>query len=321
MRDLLLMTTLIAAPLSAETLNVYTYDSFASQWGPGPDIEKGFEEQCDCDLVFTAAGDGASILSRLQLEGKNTEADAVVGIDQNLADKSGDTKLFAEHNFEMAQNIGNTGWVWDNEIFRAYDWGYFAFVYKKEKLETPPKNFEELADSDLKIVIQDPRSSTPGLGLTVWVSEIYGEDAPAYWEKLKDNIVTVTPGWSEAYSLFLADEADMVMSYTTSPAYHLIAEEDDGFAAASFEEGHALQIELSGIVASSDQQELGRAFLEYLESEEAQNALITGNWMYPVAEIELPEGFTNQNNFKSLISDTSESDIENAKEAFQAGMK
>jgi ABC-type thiamine transport system substrate-binding protein len=46
------------------------------------------------------------------------------------------------------------------------------------------------------------------------------------WEALADNIVTVTPGWSEAYGLFLEGEADMVLSYTTSPAYHLIAEED-----------------------------------------------------------------------------------------------
>ena len=43
---------------------------------------------------------------------------------------------------------------------------------------------------------------------------------------LADNIVTVTPGWSEAYGLFLDGEADAVLSYTTSPAYHLIAEQD-----------------------------------------------------------------------------------------------
>jgi ABC-type thiamine transport system substrate-binding protein len=29
--------------------------------------------------------------------------------------------------------------------------------------------------------------------------------------------VTVTKGWSEAYGMFLDGEADMVLSYTTSP--------------------------------------------------------------------------------------------------------
>ena len=325
MRKYLLLTTLIAVPLSAETpkeiLNVYTYDSFASEWGPGPAIEKGFEAQCGCDLVFTAAGDGAAILSRLQLEGKNSDADVVVGIDQYLSDKAGDTGLFAMHGFEVSQEIGNAGLRWDNQTFRAYDWGHFAFVYKKANVENPPKNFEELADSDLKIVIEDPRSSTPGLGLAVWIGEVYGDDAPAYWERLKDNIVTVTPGWSEAYSLFLAGEADMVLSYTTSPAYHMIAESDDGFAAASFDEGHAMQIELSGIVATSDQPELAKSFLEFLESDEAQSALVAGNWMYPVGDVKLPEGFTDSESFKSLNTETATNGIETAVADYETGLK
>ncbi len=28
------------------TLTVYTYDSFAAEWGPGPQIKKNFEAQC-----------------------------------------------------------------------------------------------------------------------------------------------------------------------------------------------------------------------------------------------------------------------------------
>ena len=62
--------------------------------------------------------------------------------------------------------------------FAPFDWGYFAFVYDKTKLETPPKSFEELAASDLKIIIEDPRSSTPGLGLLMWVKAAYGDRAP-----------------------------------------------------------------------------------------------------------------------------------------------
>jgi ABC-type thiamine transport system substrate-binding protein len=38
----------------------------------------------------------------------------------------------------------------------------------------------------------------------------------------------------------------MVLSYTTSPAYHLIAEGDATKAAAAFDEGHYLQIEVAG---------------------------------------------------------------------------
>jgi thiamine transport system substrate-binding protein len=150
-----------------------------------------------------------------------------------------------------------------------------------------------LADSDLKIVIQDPRSSTPGLGLLMWVKAAHGDRAAEIWEGLADNVLTVTPGWSEAYGLFLEGEADMVLSYTTSPAYHLIAEEDAGYTAAAFDEGHYMQIEVAGMLAGSDQRELAKAFLDFMLSPAFQEIIPTTNWMYPAAldPAALPEGF------------------------------
>ena len=68
----------------------------------------------------------------------------------------------------------------------------------------------------------------------------------------------MAPGWSEAYGLFLDGEVDMALAYTTSPAYHLIAEDDDSKAAAMFEEGHYMQVEVAAITAASDQPELAR---------------------------------------------------------------
>ena len=56
------------------------------------------------------------------------------------------------------------------------------------------------------------------------MKSVYGDKAPEAWAKLKDRVLTVTPGWSEAYGLFTKGEAPMVLSYTTSPAYHMIAE-------------------------------------------------------------------------------------------------
>jgi thiamine transport system substrate-binding protein len=132
---------------------------------------------------------------------------------------------------------------WTDPTFLPYDWSWFAFVYDRTKIDTVPADFEALAASDLKILIEDPRSSTPGLGLLLWVKAAYGDRAAEIWKGLADNIVTVTPGWSEAYGMFLEGEADMVLSYTTSPAYHLIAEGDDSKAAAPFAEGHYLQVE------------------------------------------------------------------------------
>ena len=134
----------------------------------------------------------------------------------------------------------------------------------RPRLSDVPGDFRALAASDVTIVIQDPRSSTPGLGLLLWVKAAYGAEAAQIWADLADNIVTVTPGWTEAYGLFLEGEADMVLSYTTSPAYHLIAENDDTKAAAAFAEGHYLQVEVAAKIASTDQDELADRFMAFI---------------------------------------------------------
>jgi thiamine transport system substrate-binding protein len=292
-RSLIAAGLLAATPAAAQTpvLTVYTYDSFVTEWGPGPAVEAAFEATCGCDLKFVAAGDGAALLARLRLEGERTEADVVLGLDTNLTAAATATGLFAPHGLEAPAL--DLPVAWDDPVFLPFDWGWFAFVHDTTRLPTPPASFRDLADSDVTILIQDPRSSTPGLGLLMWVKAAYGEEAPAIWAALADNIVTVTKGWSEAYGLFLEGEADMVLSYTTSPAYHLIAEDDPTKAAAAFSEGHYMQIEVAGAVASSDAPELARDFLAFMLSDAFQSVIPTTNWMYPAVtpEAGLPEGF------------------------------
>ena len=66
---LISLFTLISPLLAEEktSLIVYTYDSFNTEWGPGPQIEKAFEETCNCDLKFVSAGDGAALLAKIRL--------------------------------------------------------------------------------------------------------------------------------------------------------------------------------------------------------------------------------------------------------------
>ena len=282
----------LATLATAETpvLNVLTYDSFAAEWGPGPAIEKGFEAGCACDLHFITAGDGAAVLARLKLQGGASEADVVLGLDTSLTENASRTNLFAPHGLTLPNDLPVP---FSDPLFVPFDWGWFAFVHDNTKLPNPPKSFKELAASDLKIIIEDPRSSTPGLGLVMWVKAVYGADAAALWRDLSDNILTVTPSWDQAYGLFLSGEADMVLSYTTSPAYHLIAEQDATKSAAAFDEGHYMQVEVAGMLAASPHPDLARAFLTYLAGDEAQAILPTTNWMYPAKTpaAGLPAGF------------------------------
>ncbi|EIZ0309295.1 thiamine ABC transporter substrate binding subunit [Vibrio parahaemolyticus] len=283
--------TSTSAFAAENTLTIYTYDSFAADWGPGPKIEQAFEAKCGCDVNFVALDDGVSILNRLRLEGGNSKADIVLGLDNNLMAEAKKTGLLTEHNVDTANTVLPNGW--SDTTFVPYDYGYFAFVYNKEKLANPPKSMKELVETrdDLKVIYQDPRTSTPGQGLMLWMKSIYGDDVTQAWQKLASKTVTVTKGWSEAYSMFLNGESDLVLSYTTSPAYHLIAENDSKFATANFAEGHYVQVEVAAKVKGSKNSELADQFMSFILSDEFQSAMPTGNWMYPVTDVELPKGF------------------------------
>nr|WP_272501558.1 thiamine ABC transporter substrate binding subunit [Silvania confinis] len=286
------MLALVALPaVASPVLTVYTYDSFAADWGPGPAVKKAFEADCGCELKFVALEDGVSLLNRLRMEGKNSKADVVLGLDNNLLEAATQTGLFAKSG--VATNALNVPGGWKNDTFVPFDYGYFAFVYDKNKLKNPPKSLKELVESDQKwrVIYEDPRTSTPGLGLLLWMQKVYGDKTPEAWQKLAAKTVTVTKGWSEAYGLFLKGESDLVLSYTTSPAYHIIAEKKDNYAAADFAEGHYLQVEVAARTSASKQPELAEKFLKFMVSPPFQNAIPEGNWMYPVTNVTLPAGF------------------------------
>jgi thiamine transport system substrate-binding protein len=284
----------LVAPAAAEdkpTLTVYTYDAFAADYGPGPGLKSGFEKVCGCVVNFVAADSSIGALRRVQLEGATTSADIVLGLDTSVAGEARGTGLFVPHRL----TLDGLTLPWSDPEFTPVDFGYFAFVYDKRKVPNPPTSFEALIamPESFKIVLEDPRSDTPGLGLVLWIRAAYGDRAPDIWAGLKPHIVTLARGWSDAYSLFLKGEADMVLSYTTSPAYHAVAESDLNYAFAEFSEGYYPQTEIAGILKSSPHQDLARRFLSWLATPEAQAVIPTTNWMYPVSNIgdALPAAF------------------------------
>ena len=275
------------------TLTIYTYDSFAASWGPAPKIKEAFEKENNCILKFVPSSSAIGSLRKIQLEGAKTKADILLGLDTSIAQTAKETGLFAKHSVDTSRAILPTDW--SDDSFVPFDYSYFAFVYDKNRTPKAPDSFEALAamPKEFKIVIQDPRSSTPGLGLLLWIKSIYGDKAAEYWKRLSPHILTITKGWSEAYGLFLKGEADMVLSYTTSPAYHIIAEGKTNYFSADFKEGHYGQIEVAAMLKSSQHKALAQKFLQFMLSDTFQDIIPTTNWTYPIVKTKkgLPEGF------------------------------
>lgn len=294
MRRTLLSLLSVAFTLSAlpawaqDKLTIYTYDSFVAEWGPGPQVEKAFEAECGCDLEFVAVADGAAILNRVKLEGATTRADIVLGLDTNLTAEAKASGLFVPADID--QGSVNVPGGWKDDVFVPYDYAHFAIVYDSEVLPNPPRSLQELVDGnpEEKIVLQDPRTSTPGLGMLLWIKAVYGDKAPEIWAKLKDRILTVTPGWSEAYGLFTKGEAPMVLSYMTSPAYHMVADNTERYKAVAFEEGNYLQIEVAGVTTTGAKNPLSARFLTFMTGPGFQDIIPETNWMLPAGATDKP---------------------------------
>ena len=283
----------LPASAAKPVLTIYTYDSFTADWGPGPEVKKAFEAECACSLKWVAVADGVALLNRLKLEGKSARADIALGLDTNLVAEARASGLFEPAGIQVPD--GPLAGQWKDDTFIAYDYAPFAVIYDSKYIKTPPGSLDELVNGDetQKIVLQDPRTSTPGLGFVIWMKSVYGDKAAKAWEKLSRRVLTVTPGWSEAYGLFTKGEAPMVLSYVTSPAYHMIEENSDRYRAAAFSEGHYLQIEVAALLAGSKNKKLARRFLQFMTGPEFQDVIPTKNWMFPAGKTSksLPDAF------------------------------
>ena len=289
--QLFLLLSMVLFAAEKPTLTIYTYDAFAASWGPAPKIKEAFEKEHNCTLKFVGVSSSIGALRKIQLEGKRTKADLLLGLDTSIAQVAKETGLFAPHGLNTSTL--DLPVPYSDDTFVPFDYSFFAFVYSTKRLKAVPDSFEALASmpQTFKIVIQDPRSSTAGLGLLLWVKSIYGDKAGAYWKRLAPHILTITKGWSEAYGLFLKGEADMVLSYTTSPAYHIIDENRTDIQAAAFKEGHYAQIEVAAMLKRSKHPALAKAFLAFLHTPTFADIIPTTNWAYPVIQRKLPQAF------------------------------
>lgn len=281
----------VAVAEERPTLTVYTYDTPAKKVFT-PELKARFEQQCQCTLALVSLGEPGNMLARLALEGKRTQADVVMGIDNNQRAEARRTGLFGT--LPASLPASDLPVAWQDDTLMPIDWGWFAFVYDRERLKTPPTSLDGLINSDLRVVIEDPRTSTPGLGLLLWMKSVYGDKSDQAWKRLSTHLVTATRSWTEAYGLFLRGEADVVLSYSTSPAYHIEKEHSDRYAAMPMNEGHYLQVELAGKMASSPHQKEADAFLQFMTTPEVQTRLMLANWMYPAyhkTTLAMPDGF------------------------------
>lgn len=301
-------------------LTVVAYDSFASKHGLGPLIKTLFEAQCGCELKILPSGDAGQMLSRLELdaERKKISAQVAVGIDQSLWPRAqplaeGWREGTSESDFST-QPQGLDEIAKELRIapdFFPFDYGTYAVMADMKSLSelklNPPVFWSDLKKSDYKkkLLIEDPRTSTPGLGLLLYTKSVYREKFSEFWGKMRTQWLTLPSGWTQAYGLFMKGQAPLVWSYTASQAYH--TENPDKLAHgdrykaillknAAGETEAPVQVEGAILIRGGSPtpvlKKLARQFIEFLLSEKVQKEIPLKNWMLPArTHVKLPASF------------------------------
>ncbi len=260
-------------------LRIFTYSSFQSSSGPGPVLVKIFEESCDCKVDLIRAGSAGLILQRMKLIKESL--DMVIGFDKASVYEA--KKIFSWKSL----NLSSISWDENLDLkaknldFIPYDFSPMTFIYRKNQIPFPPQRLEDLLSDELrkKIVLQDPRQSTPGLEFLLWT--LNETRSLEYYKKLKKNIFRISPSWSSSYGLFTEMKARLIFSYLTSLVYHWKDRSEFQYQALSFKKGHPLQIEYMAIPSSCKNCELAERFARFLLSKKAQKIISQRNYMYP----------------------------------------
>lgn len=285
-------TTADTAPQD-NTLTIYAYSSLAAEWGLLPAILEDFETQEGIEVEVVEFEDTGLMLNQLITEKENPQADVVIGLDNVNFPTVVDENLFAPYRGERADDIP-ADLLFDEEFtMTPFDYGYLAFVYDSEKMTfDAPVSLQELATDEKyrgKIIHQQAGLSSPGTQFVLWANAALRDDIDGdtnvrnFWNDLVAQTLTVTPDWSTAYyNFFLEGEAPIVLSYLTSPAYHIDQEKTDRYKTIEMTDGYIQQVEGVAVVNGAGQEGAAKAFVDYVLTDDVQSRIPSTQWVFPV---------------------------------------
>ncbi|MDX9800680.1 MAG: thiamine ABC transporter substrate-binding protein, partial [Spirochaetia bacterium] len=143
----------------SENLVIYAYDSFISEWGPGPKVFPLFEEKTGIGIEIVSPGDSGQVLSRLIFEAENPEADIVIGIDNNMVEKAISAGILEKYESSILSEIDDKLVFDKSHHVTPYDYGFFSIIYDSDKISDPPSSLDDLLDNSYSksIILMDPR--------------------------------------------------------------------------------------------------------------------------------------------------------------------
>lgn len=288
MKKILLGCLLVggATIINAEEITIYGPSSM--KWIE-KEYGKVFQEETGDSIKFISI-DG--IVGRLKLEKKRPKADVVVGLTELTTEMARRENLILPYVPKNIDNIANVSFKMNSEYVTPMDYGILAINYNKEKIPNPPKSLKELGAMTKQLMVENPKVSITGEEALQWSVALYGENWLDFWKELKPAIYSVEPGWSEAFAKFTAGEAPMMVGYATSNLF-FTGEDSSKYDSFLLEDGNYIYQEGAALVNKKEVKDGAKKFMERVLSDEFQKIMSEENYMFPVTNIEVSEGFKN----------------------------
>lgn len=286
-------------------VRLMTHDSFDMS----AELLADFEAETGIRVEVFKGGDGGEIVNKAVLSREAPLADVLYGIDNTFLSRALENDLFLPYDSPELANIaeslkldsGNQALPVDfGDICLNYDVAWFA-----GRGLAPPDELTDLVDPAYSglTVVQNPATSSPGLGFLLATIGTFGEDGYLdYWRDLVDNDVLVTNDWETAhYSHFTAasdGDRPIVASYASSPVaevYYAETPPDEPPTAAVTADGTCFrQIEFAGILRGTQVEKEARQLMDFLLGRRFQEDIPLKMFVYPANETAvLPEVFQN----------------------------
>jgi thiamine transport system substrate-binding protein len=297
--------TATGSPTSGEpsgALNVATYSSFTGEGTAGNWLKSAFEERYpEVTVEFSTPENGINQFIQRKRQGAPIDADLYVGLNTGelvRVDETLDESLFAAARDRVAGTDSVKEGLRIDPQGRAipYDTGYICIVYDEDEVESPA-TFDALLEPAYEgdLITQNAQQSDPGRAFLLWSIITQGEEEYLdYWSELANNGLRVLSDWEPAYNAYMNGEAAMVVSYSTDQVYYHGEGVDMSRHQIAFlnDQGYA-NPETMALFADSDRAELGRRFMEFVLTPEAQAEIAVRNVQFPAVEgVELPQEFS-----------------------------
>lgn len=276
-----------------DELIVYTYDAFPE--GLEEVLVDYFDREYSVSVTVERFQDTGGLFNEVMLTRGEGAADLVIGLDNTYIGRALEADLFQPTEPAEIDAVREDLILDESNRLVPFDYGNIVLNYDSQALSDPPTTWEELLDPSLResIVLMNPATSSPGRNFLLLTIEQFGEDGYLdFWEELEPNILTITSGWSDGYGLYTQGEAPIVLSYETSPAFHIAYEDTDRYKNLILDEVGYAQIEVMGVLQDAPNRENAHRAVDFILSTEFQSEIALNQFMYPVREdVELPDSF------------------------------